>query len=202
VFRWGWSNGDLESIGLAQDWRDSAADQDLVYERRAMLSALAHYPPVQGARARLVHVVTRNGEGEEAARFATYDELSIEVRVRATSAVNRLIVGMEIDDVYGRRLYWTRSDLLAEALPTLAARESTTVTFHCSDIRLGYGIYFLRVGVCGPGLEDELWHVVDRAWSFQVLSSGDCPMFGTVDLGFQYGILPRQSSTGRAAIRV
>jgi ABC-type polysaccharide/polyol phosphate transport system ATPase subunit len=201
VFRWGWSNGDLESIGLADDWRDSATDQDLVYERGAMLAALAHYPPVQNARARFVHLVTRNGKGEEAARFATHDELCIEVRVEALHAVEKLIVGMEIDDVYGRRLYWTRSDLLTEALPTLAAGESNTIAFHCSDALLGYGIYFVRVGVCGPGLENEIWHIVDRAWSFQVWSSEACPVFGTVDLGFQYTVATGRPSTHRAVVR-
>jgi ABC-type polysaccharide/polyol phosphate transport system ATPase subunit len=186
VFRWGWSNGDLESIGLAKDWRDSADDQDLVYERSAMLAALAHYPPVQGARARLLHVVTRNGEGEEAARFATNDELCIEVRAEARATVEKLIVGVEIIDVYGRRLYWTRSDLQTDMLPSLASGETTTVIFRCPRLPLGYGVYFIGAGVCGPGLENEIWHLVDRAWGFQVLNGAENTVFGVVDLGFRY----------------
>ena len=197
MFRWGWSNGDLESISLASDWRDSATDQDLAYERSAMLAALAHYPPVHGARARLAHVVTRNGEGEEAARFATNDELCIELRVEALAAVDKLIVGMEIFDVYGRRLYWTRSDLQTDILPRLAPGESTTLTFRCSRLPLGYGVYFLRAGVCGAGLENEIWQLVDRAWGFQVLSAADNTMFGVVDLGFQYAPMPERERVGR-----
>ena len=80
------------------------------------------------------------------------------------------------------------------------AGEATTITFHCADVRLGYGVYFLRVGVCGPGLEDELWHIVDRAWSFQVLRAGDCPVLGTVDLGFQYAVSTSQPPTGGVAM--
>ncbi len=183
VFRWGWSNGDLESIGLANDWRDWTTDQDLVYERCAMLAALAHYPPIQGARARLVHVVTQNAEGEEAARFATNDELSIVVRVQATADVSRLIVGLEISDVYGRRLYWTRSDLLTDVLPTLISGESATVSFSllgiatrvrrlfCSHRRVRAGSRERTLARCGPRLglssaelraESNLWR--GRPW--------------------------------------
>jgi ABC-type polysaccharide/polyol phosphate transport system ATPase subunit len=197
VFRWGWSNGDLVSIGLANDFRDSANDQDLVYERSAMLAALAHYRPVQNARARFVHVVTRNGEGEEAARFATNDELCIEVRVEAVDTVEKLVVGVEIIDVYGRRLYWTRSDLQTDILPRLASGETTTVTFRCPRLLLGYGVYFIGAGVCGSGLENEIWHLVDRAWGFQVLSAADITLFGVVDLGFQYAPMPQRECVER-----
>jgi hypothetical protein len=200
LFRWGWSNGDLESIGLAREWRDAAADQDLVYERSAMMAALSHYPPVQGARACLVHVVTRNGEGEEAVRFATNDELCIEVRAEARASVEKLIVGVEIIDVYGRRLYWTRSDLQTDILPRLSSGETTTVTFRCPRLPLGYGIYFVGVGVCGPGLENEIWHLVDRAWGFQVLSSADNTLFGVVDLGFQYAPMPDRQQPQRTEV--
>jgi hypothetical protein len=151
-----------------------------------MHSALARHKPTGQARARIVRVVTCDRDGAPSARFATYDELTLEVTVEALAEVTHLLVGVEFNDMFARQLYWTRSDLHSDTLPKLSVGELVTVRFRCPRLVLGFGYYYLDIAVCGIGLENELWQLIDRAWSFQVLHAQEAPAFGTVDLGLEY----------------
>jgi ABC-type polysaccharide/polyol phosphate transport system ATPase subunit len=187
AFRWGWSTAsELDSIELLDMWRGDAVDADLQSELRSMQIALQRHQPTSGARARVVRVVTCNADGDPSARFAAYGELTLEVTVEALADVEQLLVGVEINDMFGRQLYWTRSDLQSDTLPKLSAGELVTVRFHCARLLLGFGYYYLDVAVCGVDLENDLWQLIDRAWSFQVLNAPEAPVFGTVDLSLTY----------------
>src|SRR5205823_13440876 len=111
----------------------------------------------------------------------------LEITIEALADVTWLLVGVEVNDMFARQLYWTRSDLQADRLPNLNAGDVVTVKFRCPLLTLGFGYYYLDIAVCGEGLENELWQLVDRAWSFQVLNAPEAPLFGTVDLALAYG---------------
>jgi hypothetical protein len=151
-----------------------------------MKTALACNPPVRAARARLVRVVTRDGSGVEAATFTSFDEVTLEITAEALCDVKVLIVGIEIKDVFARGLYRTRNDYQSDALPSLAAHERLTVKFRCPRLLLGRGVYSVTVGLAGEGRENEIWHLVERAWSFEVWNSVDKPFYGVVDLDWRY----------------
>jgi hypothetical protein len=51
---------------------------------------------------------------------------------------------------------------------------------------LGQGVYHFTLGVAGEGLENEIWQLVERAWSIQVFGASEMQPFGIVDLGWHY----------------
>jgi ABC-type polysaccharide/polyol phosphate transport system ATPase subunit len=187
LFRWGPSQtAHLQPVqNLAtSDFEDG--DLSLMYELSAMRTALRTFQPVRAAPARIVQVVTRDHEGKEAVRFSPYDSITLEVCVEAINPVAGLVVGMELKDVFGRSLYRTRNDLECDQLPRFSAGESATLTFTCPRLPLGQGIYQFTIGAAGLGRESEIWHLVERAWSFEVLPFPGASFHGTVDLDWRY----------------
>ncbi|MBV8714146.1 MAG: ABC transporter ATP-binding protein, partial [Chloroflexi bacterium] len=183
LFRWGFSGlSQLESVEQLHAEEVQVANLSLAYEERASRNALARFTPVRGARARIVKVVTRNYLGDESVRFSTFDPLTIEVCVEATETVPGLVVGIELKDVFARSLYRARNDVQDEHLPKLLAGETVSMVFECARLRLGRGIYEITVGVGGEGRESEIWQIVERAWTFEVLALPEMPFHGTVDL--------------------
>jgi hypothetical protein len=134
----------------------------------------------------MVQVDTRARGGQPATRFGTSDAITLDVSVEALREVPALIVGVVVKDMFGHGLYRTRSDQQTTLLPSLAPGESATLRFHCPALLLGFGLYHLDIGICGEGLESEIWQLVERAWRFQVLNNPQLPIFGTVNLGWQY----------------
>jgi ABC-type polysaccharide/polyol phosphate transport system ATPase subunit len=187
AFRWGWSgSAELDSIQTLAPQPREALGREIDYELRAMHGALRSAKPVRNAGARLVRVVTRNSAGDEAATFTSFDEVSLEITVEALRDVHVLVVGIEIKDVYARGLYRTRNDDQADTLPSLAAHERATVKFCCPRLLLGRGAYSITVGLAGEGRENEIWQLVERAWSFEVWNSVTKPFYGVVDLDWRY----------------
>jgi ABC-type polysaccharide/polyol phosphate transport system ATPase subunit len=186
AFRWGWSADNLQPIHTLVPWIGDEMERELQYELGSMRAAIARDVPIRAARARMVQVVTRDRGGQPATRFGTSDAITLDVSVEALREVPALIVGVVVKDMFGHGLYRTRSDQQTTLLPSLAPGESATLRFHCPALLLGFGLYHLDIGICGEGLESEIWQLVERAWRFQVLNNPQLPIFGTVNLGWQY----------------
>jgi len=197
AFRVGWEDsGQLLAIQSLDAWRGVDSDSDLRHELHSMRAALARYRPGSGARARFLDVVTRNSQGLKAARFVTYDEVILELRIEAVADLPNMILGMELNDIFGRKLYWTRSNLQSREVCRLRARQIETVSFRCPRLLLGPGYYSVNVAVCGDGLENEIWQRVERGWNFHVMSGPNHPPFGAVDLDWRYCAATALASSG------
>jgi ABC-type polysaccharide/polyol phosphate transport system ATPase subunit len=187
VFGWGWSDAaELQSIATVPQWEVEAGDPDLSLELTAMQRALRASPAVQGAPARILHVVTRNASGAESVRYATFDPITLEVTIQATADVPVAIVGFYVKDVFDRILFGDRADFRTDRFPSVRAGEAITVAFACSKLPLHTGLYQITVGLSGPGLESEIWHLVERAWSIQVLGTAPSSKVGVLDVGWNY----------------
>ncbi|MBI2756921.1 MAG: ABC transporter ATP-binding protein [Chloroflexi bacterium] len=166
--------------------QDPEGDQDLAHATRMMHAALQGCPPAPGAPARITNVRLLNALGAPATAFRPYDGLVAEVVISADRDVQDLVTGVQVRDLFDRRVWAGRSDWQGRQPLALKAGERATVSFRTDRLILGDGWYQItaRWHLYPHEMEPLQW--VDGAWTFEVLPSEHPTFLGLADLGWHY----------------
>lgn len=145
---------------------------------------------VGSREAEIIHCRLLNSRGVEAEVFDVGEEARLEIYVRATAPLDRLLAGFEISNRHNHVAYGATSIHLDNRFLALQAGQVSCYAF-TFGVDLGAGSYLVDVAIGwgdrGDGAPEQMVHRVARIRSLSVRHPGERPrFFGAADLGARF----------------
>jgi lipopolysaccharide transport system ATP-binding protein len=159
---------------------------DAVLALKAMREAFDRSTPSPDAPVRIVRAVTCNRAGDPTTQLVSHEPVRLEVSVLAATAIEALVVGVQVRDMFDRLIWTTRTDWQGGQVPPVKAGEVVTVVFTAPRLLLGRGWFQITVAVHQAPNEAAVFHWIDGAWVFEVVNQEGPRFAGVVDLEWEY----------------
>ncbi|WP_158305493.1 ABC transporter ATP-binding protein [Opitutus terrae] len=145
---------------------------------------------VGSREAEIIHCRLLNSRGTETETFDVGEEARLELYVRGTAHLDRLLAGFEISNRHNQVAYGATSVHLEDRFLALQAGQISCYAF-TFGINLGVGSYLVDVAIGwgdrGDGAPEQMVHRVARIRSLSVRHPGERPrFFGAADLGARF----------------